>query len=142
MRPFGVTLVGFYQIARAGIGLVFGLFVSFYKGPANKLASVAARGNAIERLVGGFGHAAGLVIIGFAVVHMIAGYGVLQTRNWGRFITILFSGIELVLILPGMVNVNIFSLSFGAINAACIFYLVMPPIGRAFHAEEKVRTAG
>ena len=97
---------------------------------------------AIERLVGGFGHAAGLVIIGFAVVHMIAGYGVLQTRNWGRFITILFSGIELVLILPGMVNVNIFPLSFGAINAACIFYLVMPPIGRAFHAEQKARTAG
>ena len=135
MRRVGVTLVGFYQIARAGIGLVFGFFVSFYTGPANKLASVAAQGNAIERLVGGFGHAAGLVIIGFAVVHMIAGYGVLQMRNWGLFITLVFSGIEVVLVLSGIARVNIFSLFFGAINAVCIFYLAMPTTRLTFHDE-------
>jgi len=135
MRPLGVTLVSFYQILRGVIGLVFGLFVVFYDGPANKLASVASQGNALERLLSGFGHGAGLVIIGFAVVHMFAGYGVLQVRNWGRFLTLLLSAIELALILPGVVHVNIFSLLFGAINAGCIFYLAMPPIGRAFHAE-------
>jgi ABC-type glycerol-3-phosphate transport system permease component len=135
MRPLGVTLVGFYQIVRGVTGLVFGLFVVFYKGPAHALASVAAQGNAVERLLSGFGHAAGIVIIGFVVVHMLAGYGVLQMRNWGRFVTLLLSAIELVLVLPGVVHVNIFSLTFGAINAACIFYLAMPPIGRAFHAE-------
>ena len=134
MRPLGVTLVGFYQILRAVIGSVFGLFVVFYRGPANKLASVAAQGNAVERLLGGFGHAAGVVIIVFAGVHLLAGYGVLQMRNWGRFLTLLLSAVELVLVLPGAVQVNIFSLLFGVINAACIFYLAMPPIGRAFHA--------
>jgi hypothetical protein len=30
---------------------------------------------------------------------------------------------------------HIFSLLFGVINAASIFYLAMPPIKRAFHAE-------
>jgi uncharacterized membrane protein (DUF2068 family) len=135
MRPLGVTLVGLYQILRGLIGLVFGLFVVFYLGPANKLASVAAKGNAVERLLSGFGHAAGLVVIVFVVVHMFAGYGVLQMRNWGRVLTLLFSAIELVLVLPGAVHINIFSLVFGAINAACIFYLAMPPIGRTFRAE-------
>jgi len=141
MRPLGVTLVGFYQILRGIMGLVFGFFVVFYRGPSNKLASVAAQGNAVERLLSGFGHAAGLAIIAFAVVHMIAGYSVLQMQNWGRVLTLLFSAIELVLVLPGAVHENVFSLLFGAINAACILYLAMPSIKRAFAEGSPVRMA-
>jgi hypothetical protein len=40
-----------------------------------------------------------------------------------------------VLVLPGMVQANISFLVFGLINAACILYLSMPPIRRAFRAE-------
>lgn len=134
MRPLGVTLVSLYQILRGVTGLVFGLFILIYPGPANKFASVASEGNSVERLVGHFGHAAGLIIIVFAVVHLLAGYVVLRMRNWGRVLTIVFSAIELALVLPGAVGVNIFSLFFGGINAACIFYLAMPPIRRAFYA--------
>jgi uncharacterized membrane protein (DUF2068 family) len=135
MRPLGVTLVGFYQILRGVIGLLFGLSVLLFAGLVAKLASLAAEGNAVERLVHGFGHAAGIIVIAFAVVHMFAGYGVLQMHNWGRLLTLLFSAIGLVLVLPGVVHANIFSLFFGVVNAASIFYLAMPPIRRAFHAE-------
>ena len=114
---------------------MFGLSVLLFSGLAAKLASMAAEGNAVERLLRDFGHVAGLGIIVFAVVHMIAGYGVLQMQNWGRLLTLLFSAIGLVLVLPGLVQAHIFSLLFGAINAACILYLAMPPIKRAFHAE-------
>jgi uncharacterized membrane protein (DUF2068 family) len=135
MRPLGVTLVGSYQILRGIIGLLFGLSVLLFTGLVAKVASLAAEGNAIERLLHGLGHAVGLVIIIFAVVHIAAGYGVLQMQNWGRLLTILFSAIGLVLVLPGVVHAHVFSLFFGAINAACVFYLAMPPIKRAFHAE-------
>jgi len=135
MRPIGVTVVGFYQILRGVLGLLFGLSVLLFTGLVAKLASLAAEGNAVERLLHDFGHVAGLGIIVFAVVHMLAGYGILQMQNWGRLLTLLFSAIGLVLLLPGVVQANIFSLFFGAINAACIFYLAMPPIRRAFHAE-------
>ncbi len=135
MRPLGVTLVGFYQILRGVIGLAFGLSILLFTGLAGKLASLAAEGNAIGNLLRGFGHVAGLVIIVFAVVHILAGYGVLQMQNWGRLLTLLFSAIGLVLLLPGVVHVNIYALFFGAIDAVCIFYLAMPPIKRAFHAE-------
>jgi uncharacterized membrane protein (DUF2068 family) len=135
MRPLGVTLVGFYQILRGVIGLVFGLSILLFAGLTAKLASLAAEGNAVENILRSFGHLAGLGIIVFAIVHMIAGYGVLQMQNWGRLLTLLFSAIGLVLVLPGVFVANIFSLLFGAINAACIFYLAMPPIKRAFHAE-------
>jgi uncharacterized membrane protein (DUF2068 family) len=135
MRPLGVTVVGFYQILRGVLGLLFGFSVLLFTGLVAKLASLAAEGNAVERLLHDFGHVAGLGIIVFAVVHMLAGYGILQMQNWGRLLTLLFSAIGLVLLLPGVVQANIFSLFFGAINAACIFYLAMPPIRRAFHAE-------
>jgi hypothetical protein len=135
MRPLGVTLVGFYQILRGALALVFGLSVLLFTGLAAKLASLAAEGNAVERLLRDFGHIAGLGIVVFAVVHMLAGYGVLQMQNWGRLLTLLFSAIGLVLVLPGLIHGHMFSLLFGAINAACIFYLAMPPVKRAFHAE-------
>ena len=135
MRPLGVTLVGVYQILRGVIGLLFGLSVLLFTGLVAKVASLAAEGNAIERMLHGFGHAVGLVIIVFALVHILAGYGVLQMHNWGRLITLLFSAIGLMLVLPGIVHVHVFSLLFAAINAACIFYLVLPPVKRAFHGE-------
>jgi uncharacterized membrane protein (DUF2068 family) len=135
MRPLGVTLVGLYQILRGVIGLVFGLSILLFAGLAAKLASLAAEGNAVANILHRFGHLAGLGIIVYAVVNMIAGYGVLQMQNWGRLLTLLFSAIGLVLVLPGVFVANSFSLLFGAINAASIFYLAMPPIKRAFHAE-------
>lgn len=135
MRPLGVTLVGLYQILRGLLGLLFGLSILLFTGMVAKLASLAAEGNAAERLVHGFGHAAGLIIVVFAFIHMLAGYGVLQMQNWGRLLTLLFSAIGLVLVLPGLAHGHIFSLIFGAMNAASIFYLAMPPIKRAFHAE-------
>ena len=134
MRPLGVTLVGFYQILRGVVGLLFGLSILLFTGLAAKLASLAAEGHAVENILHSFGHWAGLGIIVFAVVDMIAGYGVLQMQNWGRLLTLLFSAIGLVLVLPGVFVANIFCLLFGAINAACIFYLAIPPIKRAFHA--------
>jgi|SRR5580658_638151 hypothetical protein len=135
MRPLGVTLVGLYQILRGLIALLFGLSILLFAGLAARLVSLAAEGNAVETFLSGFGHLAGLVVIVFGIVHMLAGYGVLQMQNWGRLLTLLFSAIGLVLVLPGVLHVNIFAVLFGAINAVCIFYLAMPPIKRAFHAE-------
>jgi hypothetical protein len=135
MRPLGVTLVGFYQILRGVVGLLFGFSILLFTGLIAKLTSLAAEGNAIERLLHGFGHAVGLVIIVFALLHMVAGYGVLQMRNWGRLLTLLFSAIGLVLVLNGMVQAHILPLLIGVINAACILYLAIPSIKRAFHAE-------
>jgi uncharacterized membrane protein (DUF2068 family) len=78
---------------------------------------------------------AALAVIIFGFVHMLAGYGVLQMQNWGRLLTLFFSAIGLVMVLPWLIHAHVPSLLFGAINAACILYLAMPPVKRAFHAE-------
>ncbi len=69
MRPLGVTLVGFYQILRGVLGLLFGLSIMVFTGLAAKLASLAAEGNALENFLRSFGHIAGLVIIVFRIIH-------------------------------------------------------------------------
>ena len=138
MRPLGVTLVAAYQILRGLVGLVFGLFVVFYDGPANKLVSVAARGNSVERLVGHYGHGGGLIVVVFAVFHIVAAYGVFRMQSWGRFLTLIFCAAELVMVLPTALQSNIFALLVGGLNAVCIFYLAMPPVARAFRSQRKL----
>src|SRR5580698_7025880 len=135
MRPLGATLVGFYQILRGVIGAVFGLSVLLFTGLIAKLTSLAAEGSALAQYIQSFGRAAGLVVIVFGIVHMVAGYGVLRMQNWGRLLTLLFSAVGLVLLLPGLLHGHIFSLLFGAINAACIVYLILPAVKNLFRAQ-------
>jgi hypothetical protein len=135
MRPLGVTLVGFYQILRGVLGLLFGLSHLLFTGLAGKLASLAAEGNATGRFFGGFGHTASLVIILFAALHLIAGYGVLRMQNWGRLLTMFFSAIGLVLLMPVLLVVHGIPMAFAIVNAAVILYLAMPPVKHAFYEQ-------
>jgi len=135
MRPLGVTLVGVYQILRGLLGLLFGLSLLLFTGLAAKLASLAAEGNVTGRFFGGLGHLASLVIILFAAIHLIAGYGVLKVQNWGRLLTLFLSAIGLVLLMPVMLVVHGIPMAFGIINVAVILYLAMPAVKRAFHEQ-------
>jgi uncharacterized membrane protein (DUF2068 family) len=134
MRPLGITLIGIYQILRGVLGVLFGLSLMLFTGLAAKLASLAAEGNAVERILHSFGRMAGLGIVVFALLHLLAGFGVLKMQNWGRLLTLLLSAIGLVILLPVLVASLGLPLIFAAINAVSIFYLAMPPIKRVFHA--------
>jgi hypothetical protein len=135
MRPLGATLIGFYQILRGVIDLLFGVSVIAFTTFATKMASLAAEGLGIGRFLHGFGHLVGFAILAFGIFHLAAGWGVLGMKNWGRLLTILFSAIGLFLLLPALSHGHIFSVVFGFINGASIIYLAMPPIKRAFHAQ-------
>lgn len=135
MRPLGVTLIGFYQILRGVIDVLFGVSILALANLAVKMASLAAEGLGAGRFMHGFGHLVGFVIIALGVFHLAAGWGVLGMKNWGRLLTVLFSAIGLFLLLPALSHGHVFSVIFGFINGATIIYLAMPAIKRAFHAE-------
>jgi hypothetical protein len=135
MRPLGVTLVGFYQILRGLLGLLFGLSLLLFTGLAAKLASLAAEGRATGHFFGGIGHLASLVIILFALLHLISGYGVLRMQNWGRLLTLFLSAVGLVLLLPVLIVVHGIPLAFGIVNVVVILYLAMPAVKRAFYEQ-------
>ena len=135
MRPLGVTLVGFYQILRGILWFLFGLSILLSTGLAAKLASLAAEGRATGRFLGGVGHASTLVIILFAVLQLISGYGLLKMQNWGRLLTLFLSAIGVFLLLPVLIVAHGIPLAFGIINVVVILYLVMPAVKRAFHEQ-------
>jgi uncharacterized membrane protein (DUF2068 family) len=135
MRPLGVTLVGIYQILRGALGVLFGLSLMLFTGLAAKLVSLAAEGSALERVLHSLGRMAGLGIVVFALLHLLAGFGLLKMENWGRLLTLLLSAIGLVILLPVLIVTHGLALIFAVINAASIFYLAMPAIKRIFHGE-------
>jgi uncharacterized membrane protein (DUF2068 family) len=135
MRPLGVTLIGFYQILRGVIDVLFGVSVIAFTNLAARMASLAAEGLGAGRFMHGLGHSVGFAILVFGVLHLAAGWGVLGMKNWGRLLTILFSAFGLFLLLPALAHGHVFSVAFGFINGASIIYLAMPPIKRAFHGQ-------
>jgi hypothetical protein len=135
MRPLGVTLIGVYQILRGILGVLFGLSLILFTGLAAKLASLAAEGNAVERVLHSLGSLAGIGIVVIALLHILAGFGLLKMQNWGRLLTLLLSAIALVALLPLLIVNHGLPLIFGVINAIAIFYLAAPPTKRAFHGE-------
>ena len=135
MRPLGVTLIGIYQILRGALGVLFGLSLMLFTSLVTKLASLAAEGNALGNILHSLGRWAGLGIVAFALLHILAGFGLLKMENWGRLLTLLFSAIGLVVLLPVLIVSHGLPLVLAAINAASIFYLALPPIKRIFHGD-------
>ena len=124
------------------LGVALGVaLVMLFTGLAAKLGSLAAEGNAIERFLHGLGRMAGLAILVFALLHIVAGFGLLKMENWGRLLTLLFSAIGLVALLPVLIASHGLPLIFAAINAVSIFYLAMPPIKRVFHGDRSALRA-
>lgn len=134
MRPLGVTLIGFYQILRGVVDVLFGVSVLAFTNLAARMISLAAEGLAAGRLLHGFGHLVGLAILAIGIIHLAAGWGVLGMKNWGRLLTILFSAIGLFLLLPALSHGHAFSVAFGFIDGASIIYLAVPAVKRAFLA--------
>lgn len=132
MRPLPVILVGYYQILRGLMAGLFGLSILLFAGLAAKLASFAAEGNSLQHFLSVSGRIAGMVFLVSAVADFLAGYGVLQMQNWGRFLTLLLSAIGLVLQLPLLHW--LLPMIFAIINAAVIIYLVLPTTKRSFHS--------
>ena len=135
MRPLGITLIGIYQILRGAVGVLFALGLLLVSGLAAKLASLAAEGNAVERLIHSLGRWAAVGILVLGLLHILAGLGLFKVQNWGRLLTLLLSAIALVALLPTLIVTHGIPLIFGAINAIVIFYLALPPTKRAFHSE-------
>src|SRR5215813_352820 len=133
MRPLGVTLIGIYEVLRGILGLLFGLSLMLFTGLAARLASLAADGNAIERMLHGFGRFAGIAILILSALHILAGIGLIKVENWARLLTLLLSAIALVALLPILVVAHGLALIVGTINAIVIFYLALPTTKRLFH---------
>ncbi len=139
MRPLGVTLSAYFQFFRSALLAIFALGTLFVGGMASRLAAVAAEGNAVQRLLSSFGHFLAMAFLICAVVMAVLGIGLLMGQNWARSLTVIFSGLGVLLLLPRTIHLHPISTLFAALNLAVLIYLLLPP-ARAYF-ERKNSTA-
>lgn len=135
MRPLGITLSAYFQFFRAVLLWVLALGVRFLGGMAARLASVAAEGNAAQRFLSGFGHFLSMAFLIYAVILIVLGLGLLWGQNWARSLTIVFSALGFLTLLPRLLHLHPFSFLFGMLNLLVLIYLLLPQ-ARLFFARK------
>jgi hypothetical protein len=131
MRPLGVTLSAYFQFFRAFLLCVLALGARFLGGMAARLASVASEGNGAQRFLSGFGHFLSMAFLIYAAILIILGIGLLSRQNWARSLTVVFSGLGFLTVLPRLIHLHPFSFLFGILNLVVLIYLLSAP-ARAF----------
>ena len=136
MRPLGVTISAWFEFLRATLLSVVGLGVMFVGGVASRLAAVAAEGNMLQRLLAGFGKFVGIALLIYAAIQLALGLGLLLRQNWARVLTMIFSCIGVLILLPRLIHLRPVSLLFGLLPLAVLIYLALPETGRYFEQKE------
>ncbi len=141
MRPTGVVLIAVYHFLSA-LFLVFFAITLVVGG--SLLAAFFGKGDIGPFSGMGIGLAVGVVggifFFLFALVAVIAGYGIWAMKEWGRILSIVLAVIALVFSFPGLLMMGIhLHLFFGtyrlfriAISILIIWYLVQPQIKTLF----------
>ena len=84
----------------------------------------------------------GTIFLAFALLHVLAGYGVWSMQNWGRILAIILAVISLLFALPGLLlTAMMMHVFFGGfrilrivISVLIIWYLLKPEVKALFGA--------
>jgi hypothetical protein len=126
MRPIGVTLCAYFQFVRSALMAALTLGVLFVGGVASRLASLAAEGNSLQRILSGFGYIVSVLLLLYACITLFLGIGLLFGQNWARTLTVIFSGLGFLTLLPRLVLLRPLSALFALLNLAVLIYLLLP----------------
>jgi uncharacterized ion transporter superfamily protein YfcC len=140
MRPTGVTLSALFQFFRGALVALFALGIFFVGGMASRLASLAAEGNMLQRFIAGFGHFVGVALLIYAAVQIVSGIGLLLLQNWARLLTIVFSVLGILTLLPRTLHHRPVSMLFTLFNFAVLIYLLLP--GTQSYFQDKKALSG
>ena len=138
MRPLGVTLSACYEFLRAFLIAVIAGGVVLVGGAASRLAGLAAEGNTLQRLLTGFGKFVGVVLLIYAGIQLTLGIGLLLRQNWARILTMLFSAVGALVLLPRLLHMRPVSGLFALLNLAVLIYLSLPEARRYFETKESM----
>ena len=126
MRPIGVTLSASFQFFRGALVALFALGIFFVGGMASRLASLAAEGNMPQRFLASFGRFVGVVLLIYSTVQIASGIGLLLLQNWTRLLTIVFSALGILTLLPRTIHHRPVATLFILLNLAVLIYLLLP----------------
>lgn len=149
-RPVGVTILAVLYFLGAVFCLLGGIGMMMGGGMMATLLTQQGQGSGgAAGLMAGLGAALGVVILIFAALDALLGWGLWKLKNWARIITIVLMVISIGLQLFGLVGIlahfNLFSLIlsvvFIAIYAWIVWYLLQPNVKAAFQAQARGASA-
>lgn len=137
-RPVGVTVIAVLDFVGAFFLVIAGLFLMLGLG-----AIGAASGKAGGMLaLAGLGAVGAVIMFVFAALVAVVGYGLIKLQNWARIVTIVITGLGLVLAIPSLLFLIVKFHPFAimallmrvAINALILWYMLQRHVKEAFAA--------
>ena len=137
-RPVGVTIlavlnfIGAFCCVAVAIVMIVGLSILGASASGAHTAGMMA-------LAGG-GVIAGVLLIVFALIPILIGYGLMKLKNWARIVSIILAALGILMALPGLFmalgHIVIFALVINligiGIDALIVWYLLQPDVKKAF----------
>jgi hypothetical protein len=142
MRPLGVTLSAYFEFVRGALLALLALGALFVGGIASRFVGLAAEGNSLERLLSGLGHFISAALLIYAAITFILGIGLLMGQNWARILTIVFSVLGFLTMLPRLLHHHPISSLFAILNLAVLIYMLLPQTKDYFVKKNAIQRSG
>lgn len=136
-RPTGVTILAILSFIGAAL-TVLGACAMFLAGAAGIAA--ASRGRGMGGTLAALGAFAGVVLLIFAVIYVVNGFGLWKLRGWGRILTIVLVAIGVIFGVMGLFRAFVpmhpgliaWQLIWLAIDVWIFAYMFKPHVKQAF----------
>ena len=149
-RPVGVTVIAVLEFLGAAFCLLLGLGAMLGGGflAAIMSQSGAQGGAAGAGILGALGAAVGVVLLVFAALYILVGWGMLKLKAWARIVTMILAGLGILGALFGLLTIFTHFLVIGlfwllvrvAIFGWILWYCLQPNVSAAFQGGQ-ARTA-
>lgn len=138
-RPVGVTILAVLAFFFGGL-LALGALLAFLGGA---IASHLTTSGGLKMLAGVGSAIIGVILLGFAIVYIIDGIGLLKLANWARILTIILVLLSVLHVLFRWAHFGMFfhplmllwSAIILAIDIWILVYLFKPDVKQAFGAK-------
>jgi hypothetical protein len=149
-RPVGVTILAVLYFLGAVCGLLAGIGMILGGGFMATLISQQAQGAGVGAgFLAGLGAVLGVVILVFAALDVLLGWGLWKLKNWARIVTIVLAAIGIAGALFGLLGAF---LHFGmfllvltlvrlAICGLILWYMLQPHVSAAFQGQARTASA-
>lgn len=138
-RPVGVTILAVLAFFFGGL-LALGALLAFLGGA---IVSHLTTSGGLKMLAGVGSAIIGVILLGFAIVYLVDGIGLLKLANWARILTIILVALSVLHVLFRWAHFGMFFHPFMLIWSAIILaidiwilvYLFKPDVKQAFGAK-------
>ncbi|HZQ92109.1 MAG TPA: hypothetical protein VFA60_09980 [Terriglobales bacterium] len=132
-RPLGITLLAVLNFASAAVQIAAGVLVF-----TGRVSNAITVGTGLDWFL--HGPLAGLAVLLLALIQLLIGIGLWRLRNWARRLLVVIlglncAGLVVALFAAGRLHDSVALIAVAlrlAISALLLWYLLSPPVARAF----------